>query len=127
MPKGESKGIVPCLESSSVSPFYCTHSETDLGLSFLKQCDGKRPSCTSCTTKRRSCQYAAEEGVSSQAVTRRRLQGYGAVLQLVRDAEPEERELILQDLRRPGDLGEIVMAIQKKWMSRHKSEDLVTF
>ncbi|THZ29713.1 hypothetical protein D6C89_01908 [Aureobasidium pullulans] len=71
--------------------------------------------------------YAAEEGVSSQAVTRRRLQGYGAVLQLVRDAEPEERELILQDLRRPGDLGEIVMAIQKKWTSRHKSEDLVTF
>ncbi|THZ51350.1 hypothetical protein D6C90_01843 [Aureobasidium pullulans] len=91
------------------------------------KCDGKRPACTSCTTKRRSCQYAAEEGVSSQAVTRRRLQGYGAVLQLVRDAEPEERELILQDLRRPGDLGEIVMAIQKKWTPRHKSEDLVTF
>ena len=65
--------------------------------------------------------------MSSQAVTRRRLQGYGAVLQLVRDAEPEERELILQDLRRPGDLGEIVMAIQKKWTPRHKSEDLVTF
>ena len=60
-------------------------------------------------------------------VTKRRLEGYGAVLQLARDAEPEERELILQDLRRPGDLGEIVMAIQKKWMSRHKSEDLVTF
>ncbi|THX68640.1 hypothetical protein D6D05_09342 [Aureobasidium pullulans] len=91
------------------------------------KCDGKRPACTSCTTKRRSCQYAAEEGVSSQAVTRRRLQGYGAVLQLVRDGEPEERELILQDLRRPGDLGEIVMAIQKKWTPRHKSEDLVTF
>ncbi|THX93153.1 hypothetical protein D6D08_02203 [Aureobasidium pullulans] len=91
------------------------------------KCDGKRPACTSCTTKRRSCQYAAEEGVSSQAVTRRRLRGYGAVLQLVRDAEPEERELILQDLRRPGDLGEIVMAIQKKWTPRHKSEDLVTF
>lgn len=126
MSKAESKGAVPCLESSSVSPYY-THPETDLGLSFLKQCDGKRPACTSCTTKRRSCQYAAEEGVSSQAVTRRRLQGYGAVLQLVRDAEPEERELILQDLRRPGDLGEIVMAIQKKWTPRHKSEDLVTF
>lgn len=60
-------------------------------------------------------------------VTKRRLEGYGVVLQLVRDAEPEERELILQDLRGPGDLGEIVMAIQKKWTSRHKSEDLVTF
>ncbi|KEQ84140.1 hypothetical protein M438DRAFT_29007 [Aureobasidium pullulans EXF-150] len=102
-------------------------AKTDLGLSFLKQCDGKRPSCTSCITKRRSCQYSAEEGVSSQMVTKRRLEGYGVVLQLVRDAEPEERELILQDLRRPGDLGEIVMAIQKKWTSRHKSEDLVTF
>ncbi|THY14992.1 hypothetical protein D6D01_08007 [Aureobasidium pullulans] len=102
-------------------------AKTNLGLSFLKQCDGRRPSCTSCTTKRRSCQYSAEEGVSSQMVTKRRLEGHGVVLQLVRDAEPEERELILQDLRRPGDLGDIVMAIQKKWTSRHKSEDLVTF
>ncbi|THZ57029.1 hypothetical protein D6C85_10513 [Aureobasidium pullulans] len=101
--------------------------ETELDLSFLKQCDGKRPACTRCTTKRKACQYAAEEGLSSHMVTKRRLEGYGAVLQLVRDAEPEERELILQDLRRPGDLGEIVMAIQKKWTSRHKSEDLVTF
>ncbi|THW53379.1 hypothetical protein D6D21_00335 [Aureobasidium pullulans] len=100
---------------------------TELDLSFLKQCDGKRPACTRCTTKRKACQYAAEEGLSSHMVTKRRLEGYGAVLQLVRDAEPEERELILQDLRRPGDLGEIVMAIQKKWTSRHKSEDLVTF
>lgn len=127
MSKAENKGIVPCFESSSVSPFHYTHSETELDLSFLKQCDGKRPACTRCTTKRKTCQYAAEEGLSSHMVTKRRLEGYGAVLQLVRDAEPEERELILQDLRRPGDLGEIVMAIQKKWTSRHKSEDLVTF
>lgn len=51
--------------------------------------------------------------MSSQMVTKRRLEGNGVVLQLVRDAEPEERELILQDLRRPGDLGEIVMASRR--------------
>ncbi|THX82459.1 hypothetical protein D6D04_03529 [Aureobasidium pullulans] len=68
-----------------------------------------KAACSACRKAKAKC--SAEEGVSSQMVTKRRLEGYGAVLQLVRDAEPEERELILQDLRRPGDLGEIVKEV----------------
>ncbi|KEQ57769.1 uncharacterized protein M437DRAFT_29947, partial [Aureobasidium melanogenum CBS 110374] len=68
------------------------------------KCDGKRPTCSACIGKKKSCEYLAEEGVSSQAASRKRLEGYATVVQLLQHADPESCKRILRDLRRPRSL-----------------------
>ncbi|THX46504.1 hypothetical protein D6D08_10273 [Aureobasidium pullulans] len=87
------------------------------------KCDGKRPTCSTCDRKKRNCGYLAEEGVSSQAATRRRLDGYANVLQMLRDAEPSECALILRDLRKADSLREAVQAVQERKTSSTKASN----
>ncbi|KAI4728863.1 hypothetical protein E4T49_03363 [Aureobasidium sp. EXF-10728] len=79
------------------------------------KCDGKRPRCTSCRSKNKSCEYMAEEGVSSQAASKRRLEGYGTVLLLLQQANSNECERILKDLRGPRTLGGGVKNVLDRW------------
>ncbi|KAH0272451.1 hypothetical protein KCU91_g6670, partial [Aureobasidium melanogenum] len=80
------------------------------------KCDGKRPTCSSCITKNKPCEYLAEEGVSSQAASRKRLEGYATVLRLLQDAHPEDCDRIIRDLRRPKSLAGGVKTVLEKWM-----------
>lgn len=58
----------------------------------------------------------AEEDESSQAASRRRLEGYATVLKLLGRAKPEDCERILEDLRRPKSLAGGVRTVLKQWM-----------
>ncbi|KAH0359930.1 hypothetical protein KCU65_g9704, partial [Aureobasidium melanogenum] len=80
------------------------------------KCDGKRPTCSSCITKNKPCEYLAEEGMSSQAASRRRLEGYATVLRLLQNAHPEDCDRIIRDLRRPKSLAGGVKTVLEKWM-----------
>lgn len=57
----------------------------------------------------------AEEGVSSQAASRTRLEGYATVLRLLQDAHLEDCDRIIQDLRRPKSLAGGVKTVLEKW------------
>ncbi|CAD0093327.1 unnamed protein product [Aureobasidium mustum] len=57
----------------------------------------------------------AEEDVSSQAASRRRLEGYATVLRLLQDAHPEDCDRIIQDLRRPKSLTGGVKTVLETW------------
>ncbi|KAG9600427.1 hypothetical protein KCU77_g1343, partial [Aureobasidium melanogenum] len=80
------------------------------------KCDGKRPTCSSCITKNKPCEYLAEEGMSSQAASRRRLEGYATVLRLLQNAHPEDCDHIIRDSRRPKSLAGGVKTVLEKWM-----------
>ncbi|KAG9524776.1 hypothetical protein KCU93_g6159, partial [Aureobasidium melanogenum] len=80
------------------------------------KCDGKRPTCSSCITKKKPCEYLAEEGMSSQAASRRQLEGYATVLRLLQNAHPEDCDRIIRDLRRPKSLAGGVKTVLEKWM-----------
>lgn len=82
----------------------------------LPQCDGKRPTCTACQTRRKTCEYIAEEGVSSQAAYKSRLEDYATVLRLLQRADKAECERILEDLRGPEGLLEGVKDVLDKWV-----------
>jgi hypothetical protein len=86
-----------------------------------QQCDGKRPACGACVSKKSSCAYSAEEGLSNQAARRKQLESYTTILQLVRDAASGDCERILQDLREPQTLNESIKTVRKKWI--HNYED----
>lgn len=58
--------------------------------------------------------------MSNQAARRKRLQGYITVLELIKNAEPENCKQILQELREPRRLGDAVKAVQKRWVSEPK-------
>ncbi|THX89621.1 hypothetical protein D6D08_03771 [Aureobasidium pullulans] len=79
-----------------------------------------------CTKKKRNCEYDAEEGVTSQAINKRRLEGYAVVLQLLRDAGPKDCKLILQDLKRLRNLAEAVDTVQETWMPKDASKEQMT-
>ncbi|KAH0379226.1 hypothetical protein KCU92_g8272, partial [Aureobasidium melanogenum] len=80
------------------------------------KCDGKRPTCSSCITKNKPCEYLAEEGMSSQAASRKQLEGYATVLRLLQNAHPEDCDRIIRDLRRPKSLAGGVKTVLEKWM-----------
>ncbi|KAI5272107.1 hypothetical protein E4T47_04694 [Aureobasidium subglaciale] len=79
------------------------------------KCDGKRPTCSSCIAKKRRCEYLAEEGVSSQAASRKRLEGYATVLNLIREASAEDCKNILDDLRGTTSMDKGVNTVLEKW------------
>lgn len=56
----------------------------------------------------------AEEGISNQAASRRRLEGYAAVLRLLQNAHPEDCNHIIWDLRRPKTLARGVKTVLEK-------------
>lgn len=87
-----------------------------LTCSSLFQCDGKRPICSACIDKKKSCEYLAEDGVSSQAATRKRLEGYATVVQLLQQADPKDCRRILRDLREPRSLASGVKTVLDKWL-----------
>jgi hypothetical protein len=82
------------------------------------QCDGKRPACSACVLKERSCEYSTRVGVSSQAARRERLESYATILGLIRNAAPEDRDRILQDLRAPKSLNEAINIVQRNWVCK---------
>ena len=84
----------------------------------LSQCDGKRPTCTTCRTKKKSCEYLTEEGVSSQTAYKTRLEDYGTVLRLLQRADDGECKRILEDLRRPEGLVDGVKGVLEKWLEK---------
>ncbi|KAI4750484.1 hypothetical protein E4T52_16951 [Aureobasidium sp. EXF-3400] len=86
-----------------------------LGMSEAK-CDGKRPACSTCILKERCCEYSARVGVTSQTANKERLRSYATILGLVRDADPEDCDRILQDLRAPQTLNEAIETVQKNWI-----------
>lgn len=57
----------------------------------------------------------AEEGISSQAASRRRLEGYATVLRLLQNAHPEDCNRIIWDLKRSKTLANGVKTVLEKW------------
>jgi hypothetical protein len=47
---------------------------------------------------------------------RERLANYATILGLVRDADPEDCDRILQDLRAPQTLNEAIETVQRNWI-----------
>ncbi|KEQ91756.1 hypothetical protein AUEXF2481DRAFT_450881 [Aureobasidium subglaciale EXF-2481] len=86
------------------------------------KCDGKRPTCSSCTDLKRKCEYLAEEGISSQAASRKRLEGYATVLNLIRKASAGDCKNILDDLRGPKTMDKGVNTVLEKWQQFGTSE-----
>jgi len=82
----------------------------------LSQCDGKRPTCSTCRTKSKTCEYMTEEGVSSQSAYKTRLEDYATVLQLLKRANSPECALILEDLRGPKGVVDGVKEVLDKWV-----------
>jgi hypothetical protein len=66
--------------------------------------------------KERYCEYSARVGVTSQAANKERLESYVTILGLVRDADPEDCDRILQDFRAPQTLNEAIETVQRNWI-----------
>ncbi|KAI4750504.1 hypothetical protein E4T51_16183 [Aureobasidium sp. EXF-12344] len=86
-------------------------------------CDGKCPVCTACVLKERFCKYSTRAGASTQAARKERLRSYATILELIRDATPEDRDRVLKDFRAPKTLDEAIEIVQRKWVCR--DEDLL--
>jgi hypothetical protein len=56
---------------------------------------------------------------------RERLANYATILGLVRDADPEDCDRILQDLRAPQTLNEAIETVQRNWI--FESENWAAF
>lgn len=89
----------------------------------LSQCDGKRPTCTTCRTKGKTCEYMTEEGVSSQTAYKTRLEDYATVLRLLQRADGPECVRILEDLRGPEGLVDGVKGVLNKWSESVECEE----
>jgi hypothetical protein len=71
--------------------------------------------------KESSCKYSTRADVSTQAARKERLRSYATILELIRDATPEDRDRVLQDFRAPKTLDEAIEIVQRNWVC--KSED----
>ncbi|THX69634.1 hypothetical protein D6D08_05959 [Aureobasidium pullulans] len=87
----------------------------------VKVAENENPNCAGCLGKSKPCYYLVGDGMSSQVAAKKRLKTYGCVLSLIRDCGPEDRKLIIQNLRGCDDLDLAVRYIHQVWLDT--SED----
>jgi hypothetical protein len=69
-----------------------------------KQCDGQRPSCKICVSKKVTCNYSVKQGKTQQQATKERLKSYKEVVALLRQSSEKECEGIVRILQSRGSL-----------------------
>ncbi|THY98674.1 hypothetical protein D6C93_04151 [Aureobasidium pullulans] len=63
------------------------------------KCDGIRPSCKSCVGKTTACEYSVNPGVTQQQAVKNQLDAYKHVLNLLRQGNEAECEVLIKQLK----------------------------
>jgi hypothetical protein len=80
------------------------HPPTPYSYPAKQQCDGQRPSCQICVSKKVTCSYSVKQGKTQQQATKERLKSYKEVVALLRKSSEKECEGIVRVLQSRGSL-----------------------
>lgn len=92
---------IPCRKRKSkvlpISPSW--RFSTRLTIFSPTQCDGIRPSCKSCVGKTTACEYSVNPGVTQQQAVKNQLDAYKHVLNLLRQGNAVECDVLIKQLK----------------------------